>query len=424
MRGGGQTHLREHNRAAVLRTLLDHGPLSRTQLSRLVRLTPPALSYLAAALLADRLVIEVRSPTAAPRARGGQAVPLDLAPHGRSAVAIHIGATGLSVGLVNLRAQVQTHATRRLDLETWGPDPRRLADEVAGTLAGLQEATGVGRAALLGVGAGIAGWVDSERGVVIRHRTLGWKDVALARALEDALHLPVLIQEQVRGMALAESWFGHARTVESLALIYVGAIVGSASVVDRRVHRGSQAAAGAVGGLPAFPGAPSLEALVSEPAIYQQARQLVTRRPDTVATRWLAGGRGDSVPFSSDLANLLSAAPAADPAWELLRSRARHLAPFVAHLVGTTDPEALVVGGPLVWDDAGVQLRLLREAVLAHAPVLAERLPPFLPFSFREPGNLVGAAAPVLQAVFSPPLSGLPVHHAGEEVRRRAARAK
>jgi predicted NBD/HSP70 family sugar kinase len=444
MRGGAITHLREHNRAAVLRALLDHGPLSRKQLARLVHLSQPALSYLATDLLAVGLVTEAKSPTpgaSAPRSRprGAQAVPLNLASESRLVLTVHIGATGLAVGLANLRAAVQTSISRPLDHAAWGKQPRLLAEAVVEMLAALRTGGDVADIPVIGVGAGVAGWVDGRRGIVRRHPQLGWRDVPFAQLLGETLGLPAIVEDHVRGMALAEAWFGKGRLMESLGLLYVGAVVGCALVTGRQVYRGYQAAAGAIGELPAMSATPatsatpetpaglSLEALVSEPAVYEAATSGPTSlTPDTLAL-WLGGWPSRGVPYSSHLADLVADAPESDPGKSLLRARAAHLAPFVTQFVAQCDPQALFVSGPLAWDSTGLQLRLLREAIEAHAPALAERLPPLLPYSFgerREQGVLVGAAASVLQEIFSPPLATSASSHAANAIRRLTIGAK
>ena len=420
--GGGLGRLREHNRAAVLRALLDAGPRGRHQLARQVGLTQPALSYIAAELLAAGLVEEAPAGPAAGAvpARGRRVVPLDLAPDGRYAVAVHAGATGLEVGLVGLRAGVAHRRTSRIDHRRWGPRPEAFAAAVAGQVRDLVAAAGVPERALLGVGIGVAGWVDGARGIVRSHAQLGWRDVPLGRLLAEALALPVAVEDHVRAMGLAEAWFGVAREQEAFVLLYVGAVVGCAVVFGRRVHRGHAAAAGSIGRLPprrrrvpagrgaGAPGAPpaDLEGAVSEPALYRRAGRSPRRRVEPALLEWTAGA-GSTVPPSSALAELVGGpgGRAANPvAYALLEQRAADLAPAVAGLIATYDPAQLVVAGPIGWDGRGLQLALLRRAVAAAAPGLAGRLPAFVPSAFGPGGALVGAGALILRELYSPPL--------------------
>jgi predicted NBD/HSP70 family sugar kinase len=475
----------------VLRLLLDRGPRTRSDLARLLGLSQPAVTYITAQLLRDGL-IEEGGPAAPAGGRGRHGVPLRLAPGARCAAAVHIGATGVDVGLVDLRAAPLAHATFRIDHGAWGADPAGLVAAAARQLRALLERAGISESLLLGAGVGVAGSVDGERGIVRRHAQLGWRDVPLASALGQALALPVVLDEHVRSMALAEAWFGQARQADSFAFLYVGAVLGCSVGVGRHVHRGHTAAAGEIGALPAWPldaggasepgrsgggeppaatgggqggpgelratstsaglaeapplpgpsGTPpfasqpsaavtagaSLEATVSEPALLREARMLAERAPGSLVAWWVAANSAGRNRSSDALATRLAACGMADdPALALLQRRAVRLAPFIAHVVATYDPEVFVFSGPIAWDAVGVQLRLLREAVAAHAPALADRLPAFVPSAFGTRAALVGAAALVLQEVYLPPLASHQGHVAGSvagAIRRRAGPPK
>ena len=53
---------RTYNRQLVLRTIFDHGTLSRADVARLTQLTPVTVSELVAELIADQLVSELDLP--------------------------------------------------------------------------------------------------------------------------------------------------------------------------------------------------------------------------------------------------------------------------------------------------------------------------------------------------------------------------
>lgn len=450
--------LREHNRAAALRALLDHGALSRTQLVGLLGLPQSVVSAITAELLAAGLLQNGESAAlpgpaglaAAPGVakRGRQARPLDLVPRSRYAVGIHVGATNVDVGLVDLRAVPVVLRTLRIERDAWGNDITPFARSVGRQVRELALRAGVPVAALVGAGVGVAGWVDGERGLVRRHPRLGWRDAPVGEALSEALDLPVTVDEHVRSMALAEAWFGNGRQVNSLALLYVSTVVGCGVVFGRRVHGGHAAAAGGIGFLPSWPvdaghgdgtGCPdsprgtrspsgalrSLEATVSEPAVRREALDCATCFPDSLATRWAGRSAPGQFRTSDELAASIGAGGAPDShSLALLRRRAARLAPFVAQLLGTVAPQVFAVSGPMALDAGGLQLRLLRQEVLAHAPDIADRLPAFVPTAFGGQGALIGAASLVLQEVYSPSFGGRHGGAAdgafGEAVRQRA----
>ncbi len=469
LRGGGLSELRGHNRAAVLRALLDVGPLSRTRLGQVVGLPPSVLSYISAELLEAGLIREQDRTGAGPpeasagsdgrpagerQRRGRQPVPLTIAGlegrAARCAVSVHVGATQIDMGLVDLRARLMARRTQPIDHDAWGPSPGALVDEVARQVAELLAQHHVPRTAVLGAGVGVAGWVDSSNGVVRRQAQLGWADVALADLLAQALGLPVVVEDHVRAMAAAEAWFGEGRRADTVSFLYVGAVIGCSTIIGRQVHHGHHAAAGNVGSLPAQPAAGaaiiraavtghttrrsgarraeesavSIEAAASETALFAAAGHAARHGPDGVLARWVADGTAIPGRRTSDVLATMAERESDAQANELLRWRAAALAPLVAHVLAMFDPQLLVVAGAIVWDPGRYQLRLLRQALQAYAPEFAERLPEISPSAFGRETLPVSAGALVLREVYTPPLAGHVSRHgtapASAEIRRRA----
>ncbi|HEX2034731.1 MAG TPA: ROK family transcriptional regulator [Chloroflexota bacterium] len=437
--GGGPGHLRAHNRAAVLRSLLEGGPLSRTQLARRLGLAHPSVGAIVAELLEAGLLAEAPPPAGpapgtSPRRRGRQAVPLRLAPHARHAAGVRIGVDDVSVGLVDLEANTLARGKFSISRDVGRSDPQAVIKQVREAVRRAAQRAGVDPRSLLGVGVSVAAWVDGARGIVRHMAPLGWHDVPLGPGLGAALDLPVLVENTTRAMALAEAWFGVGREAHDLLLLHVGNVVGCAAAFGHRVHAGHRSAAGDLGHLPAWPASPpgtgdvqdaphaqgapvTLEAAVSEPALRQQAATLAAAHPESLIARWQGG--------TDVLATALGALEAAGRedaiATALLRRRASRLAPVLAQLIAAYDPQVVVVTGPIAWDATRLQLRLLHQAVATHAPSPPERLPPIVPTAFGPHGPVVGAASLVLQEVYSPPLATAGTASAGAAVRERAA---
>jgi len=66
----------------------------------------------------------------------------------------------------------------------------------------LLEESPINREHILGVGVAISGVVDSERGVMIKSVNLGWENVPVAQILNDALDLPVYVENDANASAL------------------------------------------------------------------------------------------------------------------------------------------------------------------------------------------------------------------------------
>ena len=76
---------------------------------------------------------------------------------------------------------------------------------------------------------------------------LGWNQVPLGATLRRELGLPVLVENNVNALAMAERLYGVGRRHESFLVVTIGTGVGAGIVVDGVVLRGSSGGAGEIG---------------------------------------------------------------------------------------------------------------------------------------------------------------------------------
>ena len=102
---------RAHNASLVLRSLYDHGPISRADVARMTHLTRTTVGDVVAGLLSDGLVREVgRGPST-----GGKApILLELVENARHVVGLDLGASLFRGALVDLRGTVVRTAEREI----------------------------------------------------------------------------------------------------------------------------------------------------------------------------------------------------------------------------------------------------------------------------------------------------------------------
>jgi len=159
-------------------------------------------------------------------------------------VGIDLGATKIALGLIDPQNRVvarQRVPTAPLD----GPDAAvaRMAqaiDALKGTLpAGAN---------LSGVGICSPGPLDHRTGMLLDPPNLtGWINVPLRQMLVDRLGLPVTLEHDAKAAALGEYHYGAGRGERDMVYIVVGTGVGSALILDGKVHRGRNNSAGEVG---------------------------------------------------------------------------------------------------------------------------------------------------------------------------------
>ena len=378
--------------AAVLRAALDHGPVARSTVAGLTGLSGAAVSRQLAELAELGLVRH--RPMRAPRSAVGRPhVPVDIDTRRHVVGGVHIAMRHATLVLMDLRGRVLVeervpHADPAA--------PAVLADVGDRMTAFLAEHAGPRRP--LGVGVATGGWVDPQRGVVVRHTPLGWRDVPVGPVLEGRLGLPVLLEGHARALARAEQLIGHQRdrARTSLVQLFVGNVVDAAIATGGAVHHGPGAGAGDVSHLPVGPVGGGVVCACGRPGCLQAA---VT--DGAIAQRAVADGRLPAPHF----ADVLAAMEAGEPwAVDLFRHRARLIGRAAALLLDVINPEILVVC------EAGTARRPelladLHDEVASHSHVCTDPARAVVAGSFGTRALGVAAGSVMLHETYARPLN-------------------
>lgn len=386
--------IRRQNVAAVMRTVLARGPIPRADLARLTGLAPGSVTKLTARLVSAGLLRE-DATVPAERQPGRPRIPVSIDPR-HHVMGLHIGLLWTMVGIVDLTGRIVTEVTVPHNGKTsFEAILRRVVERVRE----LTDRSGLD--GILGVGVSTGGWVDPESGLVVEHPVLGWRDVPLRATLAEQLDRPVLLDNTVRAMALAESWFGVGRDVRSLLHLFVGNIVGASMVTGGRPHRGPRSAAGYLDHLPIGVRTghrcpcgryDCLQAVASDLAVVTEARQ-----------RGLLAENENL----DDLAAL--AADGDRRAAALLRTRARHVGQALALLVEILNPERVVLGGGVA--DHPEYLPDLRSAMVErlHRPLHTTADDLVRATSFGRHAVMLASATLFLDAYYRDPMAFPPL---------------
>lgn len=382
---------RRHNIGLVVRTVLAHGPCARAEVAEVTALSSGAVTKLTAALIDAGVLTELTDvpPT---QAAGRPRVPVDLNSSARAVASINIGSGVTTVGLLDLRGRVLSrqevsHGRRRL--------PESVIAQAAATTAELIS-TGADTRHVIGAGASMGGWIDADAGFVVEHPALGWHDVDVREPLRRALGLPVIFDDHVKALALAETWFGPpAPETEpgptTLVHLYIAGVVGAAIVVAGEVLRGHHSRAGAITHFPLH-GVRAAECTCGKHNCLQAT-------VSDVAIQELARRRGVIAPHGT-IADLYASNGSAG-ARRLLRDRARWTAQAVAGIVELINPGTITLSGSVLDDPEFVDhVRAAAHELLRGEVDLAARI---RPTAIRHDARLIQSAALVLDAYYRDP---------------------
>lgn len=101
---------------------------------------------------------------------------------------------------------------------------------------------------LLGVGLGVPGVVDPDKGLGLHFAFMpDWNNVPVVSRVQEKLNVPVILQNNLRAIALAERWFGMGHDINDYVILGPRSGFGIAMVQQGRLINGANHAAGEVG---------------------------------------------------------------------------------------------------------------------------------------------------------------------------------
>jgi glucokinase len=271
----------------------------------------------------------------------------------RFIISIDLGGTNLKCALLNSSLKIKaknSFSTKSFD------NKHKLIQGIADSINSFILSQGLKRAAILGVGIGLPGPVDTFKGIVhFLPNIPGWKEVGLKAILEQKTKLPVFIDNDAKTMALAEHKFGAARGYANALCLTLGTGVGAGLIINGALYRGKDNAAGEFGHLPLNELGPlcgcgsqaCLETYIGNAVIIKQARKLF--------------GSGISLEEVSQLAknNNLQAL-------RLWSEVGRKLGLALSGVVNLLNLDAIIIGGGI--SDAGESLfESVRKTILQRA---------------------------------------------------------
>ncbi|WP_406066362.1 ROK family transcriptional regulator [Streptomyces sp. NBC_01077] len=220
------------------------GPISRTVIAQRLGLSPSTVTRLLSPLIEDGYLSETGKQTANGLGRPQRLLRVNTEQH--LVVGVQIARTHVAAVLTDLGARPLLRLKKALD----SLEPAHVLAVAADLTAQLIGQAPNADAKVLGIGVGVGGHIDEASGVCRSAVRLGWTDVPVAAPLSAATGLPVVVNNDVNALVIAERWFGEGRDVESFAVITVGRGVGGALMLHGILHSGASGLAVEFGHLP------------------------------------------------------------------------------------------------------------------------------------------------------------------------------
>ncbi len=159
----------------------------------------------------------------------------------RPAIGIDFGGTSIKSAVVH-DGRLLAHG-EPIDTEHF-PNKNALLDEILRVIAALRAQ----HPEVAAIGVGLPGFVDSVNGIVHELTNVtGWDEVPLRAILTERTGLAAIIENDAKAMAYGEWKYGAAQNGRNVICITLGTGVGGGLILDGRLYRGAQLAAGEIG---------------------------------------------------------------------------------------------------------------------------------------------------------------------------------
>jgi glucokinase len=222
------------------------------------------------------------------------------------------------------------------------------------------------------VGAGCAGFVDAESGLLTSSPNVPFiRDFPLCATLKRLTGIAPSIGNDVQLGLYGEQAFGSARGCRNAIALFLGTGIGGAIIIDGRLHRGSSGLAGEIGhylldALGPLSGSQRhglLDDVASRHAIAAQAAALAAKQ---WAPHLFREAGADLLEIRADaLARAIKRGD--EKIEELVRSRSAILGIVMANLVNFLSPDLVVMGGGMVKSLGKIIVPEAERAMRRHA---------------------------------------------------------
>ncbi len=234
-------YLHRANKKVLLNLIKEKGKISRSELSKITKLTPPSITRIVDELVYKNNLAEYIGTG---NSNGGRpAMIVKFKNSGNYIIGIDLGATYIRGALVDLNANFIYEIQIPTEINKGYYSIKEKVINVIGKLQNRKE----GNSKIWGIGIGVAGLVDSKTGIIESSPDFGWTNVDFRKELQDKLNLPFFYDNSTRLMALGELKLGTKKNLTNFALINVGFGIASGLVIEGLPVQGYTGFAGEFG---------------------------------------------------------------------------------------------------------------------------------------------------------------------------------
>ncbi|WP_195572667.1 ROK family transcriptional regulator [Paenibacillus sp. 1001270B_150601_E10] len=234
--------IRKLNKEIVLNIIKDLGPLPRSEIAKHSGITKATISEIVKELIEEKLIYDEKEGDD----NSKRGTNLHFSKYATYGIAVDLGGTSINLGLFNLAGELfMEHSVPTYDLDTSEAFLLQMVDDIKAFIEQADQP--LDRLSFISIAT--PGIVDPTAGIVLEGspNLPEWRNIHLTQYFQNIFQVPVIIENDVRAALVGEMYSGAFQNVNSAVLIGIGTGLGSAMLMDGKVIRGANNAAGEIG---------------------------------------------------------------------------------------------------------------------------------------------------------------------------------
>ena len=390
--------MKQLNVSAVLKVIRDNGSLSRADVAKITGLTPASVTNITKMLIEDEYLVECKVG----QSSGGRPpIMLELNPNARYVIGISIGVGMIDVVITNLSAEIILKKSIEINEERYDYD--FVFKELVKLINEVIECSKIEKEKILGAGVALHGIVNARTGMSIYSPYYGWKEINIKEALENELNLGVYVDNDVRAMALGESWFGITKDISNFVTMNISNGIGAGIIINNKPYYGVDFSAGEIGHIVVEGDGDKcncgnygfLETVASNNKITKKAIKLIIQGTNSVLKELKADINQLTIEDISEAAKLED-----ELAISIIKEAARYIGIAITNLINILNPTSIVVVGE-IFENTFYAIETLNEIVKNRGMKLSSENVRIIKSMLGRDAAVVGATTLVIQEIFN-----------------------
>jgi N-acetylglucosamine repressor len=402
IKSGSFERMKQHNQSMVLNMIRIKEPISRADIAKLTKLTKPTVSTMVSELIEKNLITEEEATTSSV-VGGRKPFLLRINYSAYYIIGVYAAAEVVRVILSTMDGKIVTDYSKEM---TELPSKDEFMDMIIKNIQYVLKYSQIENDLILGIGFAMHGLVDPDEGVAIFSPHLHLENIPIKETLEKEFHLPVMVENDVRALAIAESWFGQGQDISDFICLSVGMGIGSGIFIKDEIYKSPFNTGGEIGHTILEVNGPKcecgnngcLEAYASETAIVKKVANELTDHHDSILSEWLRDGKN-----KLSLKMIFKAAKEGDLfAVSILEESARSLGLAAANMINILKPSRLILEG-YIFEQGDIIVSPIKEMIEKYTFKSPHEEINVVCSKLGKTGMVLGAVTLVLHKLFKSP---------------------